>query len=118
MASDGQKKLGPATNKNTGHTEWCDGRVHHSGMTTVFTPNTFVAYESGEGGVTKIYDIDFNSGQEGKWNQYPVTKAAITSRSYHPGHVNVLMMDGSVHTIEDDIDPLEWQNMGSRNGGR
>ena len=114
MASDGQKKLGPATNKNTGHTEWCDGRVHHSGMTTVFTPNTFVTYES-DG---KTYDIDFNSGQEGKWNQYPVTKAAITSRSYHPGHVNVVMMDGSVHTIEDDIDPLEWQNMGSRNGGR
>lgn len=114
MASGGQPKLGPNTNSNTGHTEWCDGRVHHSGMTTVFTPNTFVAYESGG----KTYDIDFNSGQEGKWDQYPVTKAAITSRSYHPGHVNVVMMDGSVHTIEDDIDPLEWQNMGSRNGGR
>ena len=112
MASGGQAKLGPATNKNTGHTEWCDGRVHHSGMTTVFTPNTFVTYESGG----KTYDIDFNSGQEGKWDQYPVTKAAITSRSYHPGHVNVLMMDGSVHVVEDDIEPTLWQQMGTRSG--
>ena len=117
---EGQMKVGVDKNNCTGHTEWCDGRVHHSGITTVFKPNTFVACEltGKKDGVTKIYDIDFNSGQEGKWDKFPVTKAAITSRSYHPGHVNVLMMDGSVHTIEDDIDPLEWQNMGSRNGGR
>ena len=114
MAAGGQAKLGPQKNSNTGHTEWCDGRVHHSGMTTAFTPNTFVPYETG--GIT--YDIDFNSGQEGKWDQYPVTKAAITSRSYHMGHVNAVMMDGSVHAVEDDIDPLEWQSMGSRNDGR
>jgi len=114
MAAGGQEKLGPQKNSNTGHTEWCDGRVHHSGVTTVFTPNTFVPYETG--GIT--YDIDFNSGQEGKWDQFPVTKAAITSRSYHMGHVNMVMMDGSVHGVEDDIDPLEWQSMGSRNDGR
>lgn len=112
MASGGQSKLGPTTNQNTGHTEWCDGRVHHSGMTTVFTPNTFVTYESGG----KTYDIDFNSGQEGKWDQYPVTKAAITSRSYHPGSVNVLMMDGSVKAVEDDIEPTVWKRMGTRSG--
>ena len=119
-AKDGQTKVGVDKNNCTGHTEWCDGRVHHSGITTVFTPNTFVACElTGEkDGVTKTYDIDFNSGQEGKWDQYPVTKAAITSRSYHMGHVNVVMMDGSVHAVEDDIDPLEWQSMGSRNDGR
>lgn len=112
MASGGQSKLGPTTNQNTGHTEWCDGRVHHSGMTTVFTPNTFVTYES-DG---KTYDIDYNSGQEGKWDQYPVTKAAITSRSYHPGSVNVLMMDGSVKAAENDIEPRVWKQMGTRSG--
>ena len=105
-------KLGPTTNQNTGHTEWCDGRVHHSGITTVFTPNTFVAHESGG----RTYDIDFSSGQEGKWDQYPVTKAAITSRSYHPGNVNVLMMDGSVKAVEDDIEPAVWKRMGTRSG--
>lgn len=63
MASSGQKKLSPTdSNKNTGHTEWCDGRVHHSGFTTVFTPNTLVLYQ--EGGVR--FDIDYNSWQEGK----------------------------------------------------
>jgi prepilin-type processing-associated H-X9-DG protein len=107
---DGQKKLGPTTNQNTGHTEWCDGRVHHSGMTTVFTPNTFVSYQEG------AYDIDFNSAQEGKWTTNPVTKAAITSRSYHPGSVNVLMMDGSVKAVEDDIEPAVWKRMGTRSG--
>ena len=112
MASGGQEKLGPDTNSNTGHTEWCDGRVHHSGMTTVFTPNTFVTYQSGG----QTYDVDFNSGQEGKWDQYPVTKAAITARSYHPGYVNVLMMDGSVDIVEDEIDPTIWQRMGTRSG--
>lgn len=29
--------------KQTGHTVWPDGRVHHSGVTTVFTPNTRVS---------------------------------------------------------------------------
>ena len=109
MASGGQAKLGPNTNKNTGHTEWCDGRVHHSGITTVFTPNTFVSYESGG----KTYDIDFNSMQEGKGE---ITKAAVTARSYHPGHVNVLMMDGSINIVEDDVDPTVWQRMGTRSG--
>jgi hypothetical protein len=118
MAKKGQMKVGVDKNNCTGHSEWCDGRVHHSGMTTVFTPNTFVACElTGEkDGVTKIYDIDFNSGQEGKWDDFPVTKAAITSRSYHPGHVNVVMMDGSVHVVEDDIEPTLWQQMGTRSG--
>jgi prepilin-type N-terminal cleavage/methylation domain-containing protein len=46
--------------KHTGLTVWPDGRVHHSGVTTVFTPNTRVSYlfEGTE------YDIDFNSQQE------------------------------------------------------
>ena len=36
----GEIKLGTNLHQNTGHTEWCDGRVHHSGFTTVYTPNT------------------------------------------------------------------------------
>ncbi|HTN76246.1 MAG TPA: DUF1559 domain-containing protein, partial [Pirellulaceae bacterium] len=31
----------------TGHTEWVDGKVHETGFTTVFTPNTIVKYSSG-----------------------------------------------------------------------
>ena len=36
LAPSSQFKLGANTNDNTGHTEWCDGRVHHEGFTTVF----------------------------------------------------------------------------------
>jgi len=28
----------------------------------------------------------------------------------------VLMMDGSVHVVEDDIEPTLWQQMGTRSG--
>jgi prepilin-type N-terminal cleavage/methylation domain-containing protein/prepilin-type processing-associated H-X9-DG protein len=107
----GQMKLGPQINDNTGHTEWCDGRVHHTGFTTVFAPNTVVAYESGG----RTYDIDFNSLQEGKSADQP-TYAAVTARSYHGGYVNVLMMDGSVKNVEDGVEPTLWRNMGTRSG--
>ena len=112
----GQEKLGPDKNKNTGHTEWCDGRVHHSGFTTVFTPNTVVSYSSG--GVT--YDIDVNTRQEGKSVSDPNqrTYAAITSRSWHTGIVNATMMDGSVHSINENIDLTIWRALGTRSGGK
>jgi prepilin-type N-terminal cleavage/methylation domain-containing protein/prepilin-type processing-associated H-X9-DG protein len=109
----GQLKLGPTLNDNTGHTEWCDGRVHHSGFTTVFTPNTKVPYDSGG----KSYDIDFNSRQEGQSATQP-TYAAITARSYHSGGiVNAALMDGSVRTISRTIGLPIWRAMGTRAGG-
>ncbi|QEG37544.1 DUF1559 domain-containing protein [Bythopirellula goksoeyrii] len=37
--------------------------------------------------------------------------------SFHSGGVNFAYVDGSVHFISDDIDPLTWLAMGSRNGG-
>jgi prepilin-type N-terminal cleavage/methylation domain-containing protein len=112
LAASGDQKLGPDTNSCTGHTEWPDGRVHHTGITTTFPPNTVVSYTSG--GVT--YDIDVNTLQEGK-SATQKTFAAITARSYHPGLVTVAMMDGSTRTITDDIDPTIWRGLGSRNGG-
>lgn len=108
----GQLKLGSGLHKNTGHTEWCDGRVHHSGITTVFTPNTFVPYD--HDGTT--YDIDFNSVQEGKRADQP-TYAAITSRSYHPGVVSVGMLDGSTRAVNDSISLNVWRAMGTAAGG-
>jgi prepilin-type N-terminal cleavage/methylation domain-containing protein/prepilin-type processing-associated H-X9-DG protein len=113
LCAGGQNKLGPGPNDNTGHTEWPDGRVHHSGFTTVFTPNTVVPYVVG--GVT--YDIDYNSRQEGN-SATAVTYAAITARSFHTGGVvNTLMMDGSVRTVSNNINPTIWRALGTRNGG-
>jgi len=98
--------------KETGHTVWPDGRVHHSGVTTAFTPNTRVSYLSGG----TEYDIDFNSQQEGK-SASRITYAAVTSRSYHPGMVNVLLMDGSVRSVADGVDATTWRALGTRRGG-
>ncbi len=108
----GQLKLGPTLMQNTGHTEWCDGRVHHSGVTSVFTPNTFVPYVH-DG---REYDIDFNSVQEGKRNDQ-ATYAAITSRSSHPGLVNIVRMDGSVSNVTDQVDLAVWRAFATINGG-
>lgn len=48
--------------KDTGHTEWPDGRVHHTGFTATLLPNTRVPYTvSG-----KVVDADYISWQEGK----------------------------------------------------
>jgi prepilin-type N-terminal cleavage/methylation domain-containing protein/prepilin-type processing-associated H-X9-DG protein len=108
----GEEKLGPNPEQNTGHTVWADGRVQHAGFTTAFTPNTFVKYS--QNGV--LYDIDFTSQQEGRDLNNP-TYAAVTSRSYHPGGVNVLRMDGSVGLVESAIDISTWRSMGTVGGG-
>lgn len=100
------------TFRATGHTEWCDGRVHHEGFTTVFVPNTVVSYV--DTGVT--YDIDFNSRQEGS-SASAVTYAAITSRSHHTGIVQSGLMDGSVRAISNNINLNVWRALGTRSGG-
>lgn len=110
FAAGAQFKLGPATNDNTGHTEWCDGRVHHEGFTTVFRPNTFVAYTHTDG---NTYDIDYNSRQEGS-HLTQRTYAAVTSRSYHAGIVQSLLMDGSTRSISDKLDLSVWRALGTR----
>jgi len=113
MGYSGQLKLGVGLHQNTGHTEWCDGRVHHSGITTVFTPNTVVPYEH-DG---QAYDIDFNSEKEGN-STTKATYAAITSRSYHSGGmVSVGLMDGSTRSVTDTIDLTVWRALGTVNGG-
>jgi type II secretory pathway pseudopilin PulG len=99
--------------KNTGHTEWPDGRVHHTGFTSTLTPNTRVEFE--KDGV--VYDVDYNSWQEGKHgsNGHP-TYAAITSRSEHAGLVQAALIDGSVQSITDSIDRQVWRAMSTRAG--
>jgi prepilin-type N-terminal cleavage/methylation domain-containing protein len=108
----GELKLGPETHQNTGHTVWTDGRVHHTGFTTVFAPNQFVPYVI-EG---RTYDIDFNSQQEGRSLTEP-SYAAVTTRSHHPGIVLSARMDGSVHAVDEQIDLQVWRSLGTRAGG-
>ena len=99
--------------KNTGHTEWPDGRVHHTGFTVTLTPNSFVPYDRGG----KTLDVDYNSWQEGKnGSAGNPTYAIITSRSYHHGMVNVLMMDGSARSVNENLNLSVWRALGTRNG--
>ena len=45
------------------------------------------------------------------------TYAAVTSRSYHPGGVNALFADGSVHSIKNSINFQTWRALGTVAGG-
>lgn len=95
-----------------GHSEWVDGKVHEIGFTTVFTPNTRVLYNAGG----SAYDVDFISSSESNAvNAF--TYVAVTTRSYHTGIVNALLLDGSVRTISDSIDLTVWRSLGTRCGG-
>ncbi|MFK8115642.1 MAG: DUF1559 domain-containing protein [Rubripirellula sp.] len=97
--------------KETGHTEWPDGRVHHTGFTTVLPPNSRVLYT--HEGVE--HDIDYNSWQEGKNGiAGNPTYAAITSRSYHLGMVHAALLDGSVNTFTESIEQRVWRALGTR----
>ena len=41
------------------------------------------------------------------------TYSAVTSRSHHPGGVNVLFGDGSVHFIKETVDWRNWRALGT-----
>jgi prepilin-type N-terminal cleavage/methylation domain-containing protein/prepilin-type processing-associated H-X9-DG protein len=92
------------------HVEWVDGKVHETGFTTVFAPNTKVPYASG--GVE--YDVDLVLATESNLGD---TYAAVTARSYHAGGVNVLLMDGSVRFVSNSINLATWRALGTRAGG-
>jgi prepilin-type N-terminal cleavage/methylation domain-containing protein len=92
------------------HTEWVEGRVHQTGFTTTLPPNSNVPYTFD----STTYDIDYTSAEE---DVNVTTFAAITSRSYHPGIVQVLLMDGSVRSISSGINSGTWRNLSTRAGG-
>jgi prepilin-type N-terminal cleavage/methylation domain-containing protein len=102
---------GGAWSATNGHTEWVCGRSIHNGFTTTFPPNTVVPHTAG--GV--VHDIDVCSSREGR-NTTDITYGVITSRSYHPGIVHVLLMDSSVRSIDNSIERSTWQALGTRAG--
>lgn len=100
--------------KDTGHTVWPDGRVHHTGFTATLAPNTFVPYSVGGA----VVDADYNSWQEGRdGTAGQPTYAIVTSRSFHPGIVHSGFVDGSVREILDSIDLRVWRTAANRADG-
>ena len=65
---------------------------------------------------TVFRDADFNNQREGS-HATNVCYAAVTARSFHPGGVNVLLMDGSVRFVSDGIALATWRALGTRVGG-
>ncbi|MFM7109414.1 MAG: DUF1559 domain-containing protein [Planctomycetaceae bacterium] len=106
----GSLPLGTFSPTSYTHVEWVDGKVHETGFTTVFTPNTAVTYASG--GTT--YDVDVVLATEPNPGD---TCAAVTSRSFHAGGVNVLMMDASVRFVEQSIALDAWRALGTAASG-
>jgi prepilin-type N-terminal cleavage/methylation domain-containing protein/prepilin-type processing-associated H-X9-DG protein len=50
------------------------------------------------------------------WNTDSWWKIVLPASSYHPGVVNVVMVDGSVQSVTSDIDMDIWTDMGTRDG--
>ena len=100
---------GSCTLKTTGHTEWMDGAIMETGMTTAWTPNKQIL-----GGPSRDADIDLIGIRETKGGP---TFAALNARSYHPGGVNALFGDGSVKFIKYAISGPAWRAVGTVNGG-
>jgi prepilin-type N-terminal cleavage/methylation domain-containing protein len=92
--------------------EWVDGKVHETGFTTVFPPNTNVTCTA-DGGQ---YDVDLVGQSEGGSTTIP-TYAASTARSYHAGGVNVVLMDGAVRFESNQVDRATWRAASTRDGG-
>jgi prepilin-type N-terminal cleavage/methylation domain-containing protein/prepilin-type processing-associated H-X9-DG protein len=93
------------------HTQWVTGRTLQSGMTCTFPPNTLIPYTVG--GIT--YDVDFTSARVSPTAPVHAYRV-VTSRSYHSGGVNVLLLDGSVRFVSSSIDQALWRGLGTRSG--
>jgi len=100
--------------KSTGHPEWPDGRVHHTGFTATLAQNTIVPFTTGG----QTVEADYNYWHEGKnGSSGGPTYAIVTSRSFHPGGVNVALVDGSVRAIAETIELNVWRGIATRHAG-
>ena len=98
------------------HREWTDGKVHETGFTTAFTPNTKVLISNGSVTLDGDYISCKERGSTATCQGQP-TYAAVTSRSFHTGIVNSLLMDGSTRTVSNNVDLVVWRALGTRAGG-
>jgi prepilin-type N-terminal cleavage/methylation domain-containing protein/prepilin-type processing-associated H-X9-DG protein len=91
-----------------GRSCWTVGWAPFNGLTFVFPPNTPFPFTNPIDG--KTYDLDWH-------NSWSTLYVANTARSYHPGGVNTLFVDGSVRFITNSIPQMTWRALGTRNGG-
>ncbi len=111
-APSGVSALGGSLH-DSGHNEWVDARTNQTCFTTWFGPNSFQPHTVG----SITHDVDFVSSREGV-SATDSTFAIISSRSWHEGIVQSLLMDGSVRAISENINLQTWRDLGQRNDGR
>lgn len=93
---------------SSNHTQWFDGSVHHTGMTTAWQPNRpTTRLVSGV-----AHDFDVTGRREQRGEKGP-TFAGITARSYHAGGVHCLFGDGSARFVSSNVDGLVWRAAGT-----
>jgi prepilin-type N-terminal cleavage/methylation domain-containing protein/prepilin-type processing-associated H-X9-DG protein len=100
-----------------GHTRWANGGVYYSGFTTAMPPNMQVSTVSRAVGFAnggQNVPMDWDSVDE---NDGGPTYMSLCASSKHPGGVNALFADGSVHFAKDSINPLIWYSLGTIAGG-
>ncbi len=91
-----------------GHAKWVHGDTFNDAFTTALTPNTKSPATS-TGVDSDLVSVDEDDGGP--------TYSSVTSRSYHPGGVNVLIGDGGVRFIKNSINSQTWRALGSVGGG-
>ena len=97
-----------------GHTRWANGGVYYSGFTTAMPPNhdgldasasaTGVRQRS-----ARILPMDWDWVDE---NDGGPTYMSLAASSNHPGGVNALFADGSVHFVKNSVSPVTWYGLG------
>lgn len=108
FAAPNPYRVGCEVKLNSSHTQWFDGSVHHTGVTTAWTPNRPTARTV----AGTPMDSDLTGRREQRGDRGP-TFAAITARSYHEAGVHVLLGDGSVHFVGSSIDGSIWRALGT-----
>lgn len=103
------------------HREWTDGKVHETGFTTAFPPNTRLQItNTGTTSTAPTVEGDYVSCKERGTSATCAgqpTYAAVVSRSYHTGMVNSLLMDGSTRSFSENMDVYVWRALGTRASG-
>ena len=80
-------------------------------------PNSTVSTVSratGFANAGQIVPMDWDSVDE---NDGGPTYMSLAASSYHPGGVNALFADGSVHFVKNTVSPVTWRGLGTIAGG-
>ena len=104
--------LGGMVAPDFSHTQWVNGIILQTGISTTLPPNTRVM--ATQNGLPVA--VNFTTSRLGLTTTQ-LTYVAITARSYHPGGVNAAMADGSVRFFKESVALATWRALGTRSGG-